>query len=607
MASNKHTAVHLGTQTVALGSFSTGRRGVLVLEEFASGDLSPDPAEDANRLEESRGVLGALVKATRSKGQAVNYSVSSHSVFTRFVKLPPLDVDQLDQIVGFEAQQQVPFPIAEAVWDYQTLGSPDDPEVEVVLVALKADELEAVNQAVRSTGLETGKVDFAPLSVYNAFRYNYPDLDQTVLVIDIGARSTNLIYAEGTKFFVRTISMGARDVTQAIAREFDIPFADAEQRKTQDGFVALGGGYADHEDPEIAAMSKVIRNSLTRLHSEVIRTNNFYRSNQGGSAPEVVLLSGTGAGLPYLNEFFQEKLKIPVEYFNALRNVELGRRVDSTAVSAHAHALGELVGLGLRGVGPAPVEIELVPRVVARERQIARQGPLFWLAGLSLAALLGSAGFYYQSASAFAARKTAELKRDVGGLSRLAGEIGDEEARLERIRSRSGPYSDAVLGRVYWITTFRDLSEAMVDDKIWFVEMQPMSGENPLIGEARRASEAAMMGGAGDPMLDVVPAGEHLVDSLLVRGLWRENQEGGSKVVYNFLDRLRQSKRPFFDLVERDETGKPKVGEDGAVVKKFTDGELLNPINHGTAGDRHAWEFTLRLPLPEGRRIKYTK
>jgi len=607
MASTKHSAVHLGTQTVSLGSFSAGRRGVLVLDEFASGDLSPDPAADANRLEESRGVLGGLVKAARAKGQAVNYSVSSHSVFTRFVKLPPLDVDQLDQIVGFEAQQQVPFPINEAVWDYQTLGTPDDPEIEVILVAIKADELETINQVVRSTGVEAGKVDFAPLAVYNAFRYNYPDIDQPVLIVDIGARSTNLIYAEGTKFFVRTISMGARDVTQAIAREFDIPFEDAEQRKAQDGFVALGGGYADHEDPEIAAMSKVIRNALTRLHSEVVRTNNFYRSNQGGSAPTLAFLAGAGAGLPYLNEFFQEKLKIPFEYFDALRNVELGRRVDASMVKAHAHALGELVGLGLRSVGTTPVEIDLVPRVVARERQIARQGPYYWLAGMSVALLLGSAGFFCQNASEFAAGKTAELKGDVAGLVNLAEAIADQEARLGRIRARSGPYSEAVLGRVYWITTFRDLSEAMVDDKIWFVEMQPLSGSNPLIGEARRASESAALGGMGDPLLDSVPAGDHVVDAVQIRGLWRENQEGGSKVVYNFLDRLRQSKRPFFDLVERDETGKPKIGDDGAVVKKFTDGELLNPINHGTAGDRHAWEFTLRLPLPEGRRIKYTK
>ena len=605
MASQKNIAIDLGSQSVSLGVFSTGPRGTLVLEQYGSVELLSDPAADATRLDQCQSGVGELAKSLKVSGPA-HYAVSSQTVFTRFVKLPPLDVDQLEQIVGFEAQQQVPFPLTEAVWDYQTLGSEGDIEIEVVLVAIKSEELQSINDVVRSNGFETGKVDLAPLALYNAFRYNYPDVDQTVLLIDIGARSTNLIYIEGTKFFVRSINAGARDVSQAIAKEFGISFLEAESRKNQDGFVALGGSYADHEDPEIAGMSKVIRNSLTRLHSEVIRTNNFYRSNQGGAAPTVAFLCGVGSGLPYLNEFFQEKLKLPVEYFNALRNVDLGRNV-SPAVAEQAHALGELVGLGLRGAGDCPVEIDLTPRLVVRERMVARRAGLFWMAGLSVAILLGSLGFYYQRAAAFAQEHGASVAQEVTKLKKFETEILDQQDRLDAIRTQSKPYSEAVQGRVYWITTFRDLSEAMVDDKIWFVEMQPMSGTNPLIAEARRAGEVTLDGG-GDPLLANVTAGDHVIDAVLIKGLWRDNEQGGSKVVYNFLDRLRQSKRPFFDLVERDPaTGQPAVDASGIVVKKFTDGELLNPINHGTSNDRQAYDFTLRLPLPEGRRIQFTK
>ena len=154
--------------------------------------------------------------------------------------VPPLDVDQLDQIVGFEAQQQVPFPLTEAVWDYQTLGNEGDPEIEVMLVAIKSDELEAVNHVIRSSGFQTGKVDLAPLAIYNAFRYNYPDVDQPVLLIDMGARSTNLIYSEGKKFFVRTINTGTREITQSISKEFGISFLEAEVKK-QAQVIAIEG------------------------------------------------------------------------------------------------------------------------------------------------------------------------------------------------------------------------------------------------------------------------------------------------------------------------------------------------------------------------------
>lgn len=606
MASPKHIAVDLGSQSVALGTFSTGPGGVLVLEQFQSSELLPDPAADGSRPEQCEAALGAMAKSMKVSGPA-HFAVTSQSVFTRFVKLPPLDVDQLDQIVGFEAQQQVPFPLTEAVWDYQTLGNEGDPEIEVMLVAIKSDELEAVNHIIRSSGFQTGKVDLAPLAIYNAFRYNYPDVDQPVLLIDMGARSTNLIYSEGKKFFVRTINTGTREITQSISKEFGISFLEAEAKKQAQGFVALGGAYADHEDPEVAAMSKVIRNSLTRLHSEIIRTNNFYRSNQGGSAPTVAFLCGIGARLPYLNEFFQEKLKVPVEYFDALRNVELGRKVDHAEVMSQPWALGELIGLGLRGAGVTPVEIDLVPRIVARERVVDKRAPLFWMAGLSFAILLGATGFYLQKAAEYVTSRKSALDAEVSSLKRFSTDLQEQDERLEKIRERSKPYSEAVLGRVYWITTFRDLSEAMVDDNIWFVEMQPMSGTHPLIAEPRRAGEAALEL-AADPLMAEVPAGQHVIDSIQIKGLWRDNQQGGSKVVYSFLDRLRESKRPFFDLVERDPaTGQPALAADGTLVKKFTDGELLNPINHGTGNDRQAYDFTLKLPLPEGRRIEFTK
>ena len=84
--------------------------------------------------------------------------------------------------------------------------------------------------------------------------------------------------------FTRSIPVGGAATTSAIASEFNMPFADAEERKKQDGFVSLGGAYAEHEDPGIAAMSKVIRNTMTRLHSEIARTTSAYRQ-AGGSAP----------------------------------------------------------------------------------------------------------------------------------------------------------------------------------------------------------------------------------------------------------------------------------------------------------------------------------
>src|SRR6202040_88941 len=114
------------------------------------------------------------------------YAVPGQSVFARFVKLPAVEQEKIERIIAFEAQQNVPFPIDEGVWDYQLIGGGGDEQVQVVLVAIKADLLDEINSAVEQAGLKTNIVDVATMALYNAFRYNYADLGSCSLLIDIG-------------------------------------------------------------------------------------------------------------------------------------------------------------------------------------------------------------------------------------------------------------------------------------------------------------------------------------------------------------------------------------------------------------------------------------
>ena len=164
----------------------------------------------------------------------------------------------------------------------------------------------------------------------------------------------------------------------------------AEERKKRDGFVSLGGAYAEPEDPDIARVSKMIRNSMTRLHAEIARSISFYRAQQGGSQPERVFLSGGSSSLPYMREFFTEKLQLPVEFFNPLRNVAVGEGISQDEISRSAHRLGELVGLALRATNECPMEMNLRPMKVIRRQELAKRRPYLIMAGIAvLAALAG--------------------------------------------------------------------------------------------------------------------------------------------------------------------------------------------------------------------------
>src|SRR5256714_7938435 len=251
----------------------------------------------------------------------VTYTIAEESVFSRFVQLPALGEEKIERIISFEAQQNVPFPLDEVVWDYQLVGGGLGEQIQVVLVAIKVDLLDQTNAAVEGTGLQTSIVDIAPAALYNAFRHSYPEVGDCSLLLDIGARTTNILFIESGRIFLRSIPLAGSAITAAIAREFNESFAAAETRKKRDGFVGLGGAYAEPADPNVARVSKIARSTMTRLHAELMRSITHYRAQQQGNRPVRIFLCVGGAGMPYMREFFHEKFQLPIEFFNPLQNV----------------------------------------------------------------------------------------------------------------------------------------------------------------------------------------------------------------------------------------------------------------------------------------------
>ena len=213
------TTLNLGTQTVGLAEFQRAENGGVMLNAFRLTEIHSDPSAEAARLPQTRLAISEMRDQLKLKGGPINYAISGQNMFTRFVKLPPVAEDKVESIIGFEAQQNVPFPIEEVVWDYQLVssGSPDGP-VEVVLVAIKSDLLDDLNAATASGGFRTQIVDAAPMALYNAFRYNYSDLPGCSLLVDLGARTTNLIFIEPAKVFSRSIPIGGNTITATSPR-----------------------------------------------------------------------------------------------------------------------------------------------------------------------------------------------------------------------------------------------------------------------------------------------------------------------------------------------------------------------------------------------------
>src|SRR5438045_1064990 len=200
-----------------------------------------DPAAEEMRRAQISSILREMMAELQIRHEAVNYAVPAQSVFARFVKLPAVDEEKIERIIAFEAQQNVPFPMDEVVWDYQLVGGGTDEQLQVVLVAIKSDLLEGLNGAVEAAGLRPVIIDVATMALANAFRYNYDESEGCSLLIDIGARTTNLIFIEQDKIFTRNVPIGGSSITAALAKELNESFTRAEARKKESKFVSLIG------------------------------------------------------------------------------------------------------------------------------------------------------------------------------------------------------------------------------------------------------------------------------------------------------------------------------------------------------------------------------
>src|SRR5688572_13321066 len=230
-------AVDFGATNLKLAEFELNEAGGLLLRQYSFRSLGQEGMQDAAREAAVVKALQALLAEGGFRSKFVNVCAPGYNTFSKFVKLPPVDTAKVPDIIKYEAQQNVPFPLEEVVWDYQILGAAPGKELEVLLVAIKIEVVEGLFRLSESAGMRVQLVDVSTAALCNAFRYNYADMEGCSLLLDIGAKTSNLLFFENGNVYSRGINIGANAITQDFARETKMSYAEAEQLKIEQGFV----------------------------------------------------------------------------------------------------------------------------------------------------------------------------------------------------------------------------------------------------------------------------------------------------------------------------------------------------------------------------------
>jgi len=454
--------VDFGAGSLKLAEFDINEAGGLRLNNFAIKPLGPEGAQEATREKIILQALQEIIAEKDIKSKIVNVCAPGFHVFSKFVKLPPVDAAKVGQIIQYEAQQNVPFPLSEVVWDYQILGSAAGGELEVLLVAIKSDIVEGLFRVAAQAKLNLQLCDASPAALCNAFKFNYGELEDCTMLLDIGAKTSNLLFFEKGKVFSRSINLGANAITQDFATEAKLKFEDAERIKIAEGFVSLGGAYEEPDNPHQAAIAKIARQFMTKLHIQVNQTMQFYRGQQGGSAPQRLFLSGGASLMPYTAQFFAEKLNVPVEYFNPFRNVQISPEVNLEELSRVAHALGEVVGLGLRNLANCPVEMNLMPDSTLRWQAMNQKKPYFVATVISLVLVLFAIGFLFEKLADNKQKEADILQPQVAERTILSDNFNKANGQLQTSKQEADQITTWLQQRFYWGDFLADMRRALM-------------------------------------------------------------------------------------------------------------------------------------------------
>ena len=451
-------AIDAGAANLKVALFDPQSNGTLTLARYEVVSLGQRGLDEPDRTELLKESLQELLDRheIRAKGLEANVCTPSYQCFTKFLRTPAVEGSKVGQIVQYEAASQVPFPLDEVEWGFEVMGTADTGELDVMLMALREEVIESISTVCNDLGIRLSVVDGSPAALRNAFMQNYAEVEGCSLLLDIGAKTTNVIFIEGDQFFVRSVNFGSNSITQEFCKESGLEWQQAEEYKQAYGYVHLTNT-EEPADPYQAILVRTARNVMTRLHQQVAQTVQYYRAQQGGQSPQRIYLAGGGASMIYTAEFFMEKFNLSIEFFNPFRNIGVGPEVDRNALAGTAHWLGEVAGLGLRATTVGLTEFNLLPKRERISRQIEKRSP-YAIAAIFCAGLI----FFVQAAAmkSVAGQKnkiSAEIEAGVSQFSGIAQQTSSAQMRLSSEEEASKKMERVLGSRFLWINVVNEV------------------------------------------------------------------------------------------------------------------------------------------------------
>jgi len=286
--------------------------------------------------------LGQIIKKLHDEAgvssKDVVISLPESLVFTRTIKFPLLTDSEIASAVKWESEQYIPIPINEAVIQHTILARNEKsspPEVLVLLVAAPRAVIEKYMKVIQLAGLNTIAVETELIALTRSLA----PPDRTVLLVDLGATSTNIAISKlGLLSFSRSIPVAGEAFTRAVSQGLGVTAQQAEEYKKTYGLVTA----------QLEGKVKGVLDPVLRLVvDEIKKAISYYLTEEKGETPSALIVTGGTSGMPEIVSMLTKLVGMEVLVGNPFAKI----KVDSEIVkklAPYAPLYSVAVGLALR-------------------------------------------------------------------------------------------------------------------------------------------------------------------------------------------------------------------------------------------------------------------
>lgn len=437
----------------------------------------PTGQEEIDVSERIREGLRSFITKAKAQKDVLCCSIPGHATFNRFIKLPQVEPKRIGEIVRYEAQQHIPFPIDEVIWDYQKIERNYEigEEMEVVLFAIKKDIVSSFLGDLAAVNIEIDQLQFAPVALYNFMMYDQ-DVSRASVVLDMGADNTDLIIIDGDKFWIRNLPIAGNDITKAIAKKFNCAFNEAEKLKVTAA-----------QSPQAAKIFNVIQPVLKDLVGEIHRSIGYYKSLSKTARLERLVMAGNSSKMLNFQKFLSQQLQMEAVKITKLGKLAVGSRVSEPQLQKYLPSLGVALGLALQGLGESVSRVNLLPPELIARKKVAAKRPFMIAAGVCLVLTAGASVLGGNKEKASLDALKADAEQVVADFTNLKEEVRVAKEQVEQVMptlteiAKIAPERDlplrifnAVSAELEKHAKVGDVKEGEVDlkNRVWLIEFK---------------------------------------------------------------------------------------------------------------------------------------